>query len=317
MPSPKVLLTGGLGNLGSWITRHLAGAGFEVHVLTRKARFTLDDVAYHVIEADITDKAALAAKLEGLAFDHCVHCASFNEGFLPGYAEKALLINTLGTRHLLEILAPRGLRHFLYFSTFHVYGVGSGVVTEETPTVPRNDYAATHLFAEIYVRQFGLTHGLPHTILRLTNSYGAPSSVLVEKWYLVLNDLVKMAFEKGEVVLKGNGRATRDFIHMGEVAAVVEKLLRSEPTNDTYNLASGRSHSMLDVATLVRDGYRRRYGQDIPLKINEADTSRPPPVTVRNDKLTARIPFAPAERFAEEIQKTFALLEEAKANSVK
>lgn len=317
MPSPKVLVTGGLGNLGSWITRHLAGAGFEVHVLTRKERFALEDTDYRVIECDITDRDALAAKLDGIPYDHCVHCASFNEGFLPGYAEKALMINALGTRNLLEVLAPRALRHFVYFSTFHVYGVGSGNVTEDTPAVPRHDYATTHLFAEIYVRQFGLTHGLPHTILRLTNSYGAPSSVLVEKWYLVLNDLVKMAFEKGAIILKGNGRATRDFIHMGDVAAVVEKLLRAEPANDTFNLASGRTHSMLDIAAFVRDGYRSRYGKEIPLEINEQDTSCPQPVTVRNDKLRSRIPFTAEDRFADEIQKTFALLEAAQGKTVK
>ena len=72
---------------------------------------------------------------------------------------------------------------------------------------PKNDYASTHLFAEYYVKQFGLTHGLQYTILRLTNSYGSPTFVDSNKWYLVLNDLTRSAYENGRIIIKSNGKA--------------------------------------------------------------------------------------------------------------
>ena len=198
----KVLITGGFGNLGSWLVRHFCKNGFEVTILGRQRKSFLDDYAFEFIQCDISSSDSCKNALQEKNFDVVIHAASFNDTFLPNYSEKALLANTLGTRNILEHLNKNHLKHFIYLSTFHVYGASSGHITERTVPSPIHDYATTHLFGELYVEQFQRTHALPYTIIRLTNSYGCPLDIHSDKWYLVLNDLAKAAFEKNEMLRK-------------------------------------------------------------------------------------------------------------------
>lgn len=304
----KVLITGGLGNLGSWLTRHFAEQGFDVYVLTRHAKIELQGISYQVIEADITDIETLKHKIT-IPFDICIHTASFNEHFLENYAYKALLINTLGTRNLLEALNIHGVKKFIYLSTFHVYGATSGFLTEETPVYPKNDYATTHLCAEHYVTQFAFTCKLDYTIFRLTNSYGCPSSLQSDKWYLVLNDLVKSAYEQRKIVLKSNGEALRDFIWMGDVCTIIEKSLDIVSSQKTYNLSSAKSYKIIDIAKIVQRVYEERYAYHITIEINKTDKTSYGPLCVDNSKLTKVLDISLSHPFENEANKIFDLLE--------
>lgn len=309
MNGKKVLITGGFGNLGSYIVKHLINLNYEVTILTRREKYKLENLKYKVVECDITILEELRLKLN-YDFDFCVHCASFNEFFLENYPKKALEINTLGTRNLLEVLNLKDLKNFIYFSTFHVYGLNSGFIDEMTVTNPKNDYASTHLFAEYYVKQFGYTHNLKYTILRLTNSYGYPIYKDTDKWYLVLNDLVKMAFEKNKIVLNSNGKAKRDFIYMGDVANIVDKLLKVETTNEIYNLSAGKTYEIIDLAKKVQIIYRKRYNKDIELKINQNDLTKCGDLYVKNIKLKSLVNYEiDEERIDKEIEEIFNLLE--------
>lgn len=308
MNGKKVLITGGFGNLGSYIVKHLINLNYEVTILTRREKYKFENLKYKVVECDITNLEELKSKLN-YDFDFCVHCASFNEFFLENYAKKALEINTLGTRNLLEVLNLKDLKNFIYFSTFHVYGLNSGFIDETTVTNPKNDYASTHLFAEYYVKQFGYTHNLKYTILRLTNSYGCPMHKDTDKWYLVLNDLVKMAFEKNKIVLNSNGKSKRDFIYMGDVANIVDKVLKIEATNEIYNLSSNQTFTILEIANIVRDVYTYRFKKHISVLINEKDNSIYESLEVKNTKLKNLLNFNVIQSFKEEIEKIFFLLE--------
>ncbi|PRM96159.1 NAD-dependent epimerase/dehydratase family protein [Aliarcobacter cryaerophilus] len=309
MNGKKVLITGGFGNLGSYIVKHLINLNYEVTILTRREKYKFENLKYKVVECDITNLEELKSKLN-YDFDFCVHCASFNEFFLENYAKKALEINTLGTRNLLEVLNLKDLKNFIYFSTFHVYGLNSGFIDETTVTNPKNDYASTHLFAEYYVKQFGYTHNLKYTILRLTNSYGCPMYKDTDKWYLVLNDLVKMAFEQNKIVLNSNGKSKRDFIYMGDVATIVDKVLKIEATNEIYNLSSGKVISILDLSKVVINYFVREFEQDVLLIKNENDKTEFLDLKIDNSKITFLIDIQFADKFEQEINKIIGILNE-------
>ena len=136
---PSILITGGLGNIGAWLTEYFS-QDYLVYVLTRNAKEKLP-CDYQVVEADITDLPALESALQPLQLDYCIHAASYNEFFESGYPEKALAVNVLGTRNILEVLRTKTIKKFIYFSTFHVYGQQEGVVTERLELNPQNDYA--------------------------------------------------------------------------------------------------------------------------------------------------------------------------------
>lgn len=304
----KVLITGGFGNLGSWIALHLVSLGYDVSILTRKEKLKFKDIKYSVIECDITNFEELKEKLN-FDIDFCVHTASFNEFFLPNYPQNALAINALGTRNLLEVLSNKEIKNFIYFSTFHVYGEQSGVIDENTSLTPKNDYASTHLFAEYYVKQFACTHNLNYTIFRLTNSYGAPTFNDTNKWYLVLNDLVKSAYENKKIIIKSNGRAKRDFIWMGDVVTVVGKTLEIPATNDIYNLSANRSYEVIELANIVQKQYFSHYNQKIDIEINQLDKTKYGNISVKNDKLNSIIPYKTHDMIENEVNKIFKLLE--------
>lgn len=303
----KVLITGGFGNLGSWLTMHFSAQGFDVYVLTRKEKIQLKDVVYKIIEADITDLEALKSKIT-MDFDICIHTASLNEYFLDNYPNQALLINALGTRNLLEALCVYGVKKFMYMSTFHVYGLSSGHITEETLLCPKNDYATTHLFAEYYIKQFGFTCKLNYTIFRLTNSYGCPMDKNTDKWYLVLNDLAKSAYENKKIVLKTNGEALRDFIWMGDVCNIIEQSINLN-TCDTFNLSAGKSYKIVEIAKIVKSVYEKRYLTVVPIEINQEDKNSYDVLFVDNHKLKGVVGFSLDDKFDEEINKIFDLLE--------
>jgi len=303
----KILITGGLGNLGSWMTKEFCESGYEVYVLSRSAKNNIPDINYKLIIADITDFADLGKKLD-TDFDYCIHTASYNEFFLDNYPKKALEINTLGTRNILEILSKKNLKRFIYFSTFHVYGANSGVVNENSELKPKNDYASTHLFAEYYVKQFAATKGLDYIIFRLSNSYGAPTFINSDKWYLVINDLVKSAFEHGKIIIKSNGEPKRDFIWMGDVCKITKEML-NVGVNDVYNMSSKESRKIIDIANIVKAQYQKRYNKTVNIEVNNNDKTVYTNLIVDNSKLKKQLNYEMKNMLAVEINNIFDLLE--------
>jgi len=309
----KLLITGGLGNLGSWFTDYFAQqSDYEVHILTSRQRSILTKAQFELITCDISDAKQVENTLSSHKFDAVIHTASVNDYFKPNFAQDALLVNALGTRHLLEHFASysEAKPHFVYFSTFQIYGRRSGLITEDLPPEPKNDYGSTHLFAEYYVKQFHANQQLPYTIFRLTNSYGCPKDYDSSKWYLVLNDLARMAATEKKIVLKSNGKATRDFIWMGDVCQIVEKALQlPEAPNDTFNICGEQTFSMLDVAQEVQNAYQNKYGKELPITINEQDTSQyPDDLRVSAEKLKSVVNYSLTQRFQEEATAIFRML---------
>ncbi len=312
----KVLITGGLGNLGSWITEHLLKSGFEVTTFSSRDRNVLRQHQFERLFGQIENEDDLKRLVRDRSWDVIIHLASINEGNAPSYPEKALAVNAAGTRKLLQALADHNLKaHFIYISTFHIYGLSSGTVEEDKSfPSPKNDYAATHLFAEYYVKQFHSAHQIPFTIFRLTNSYGAPKEIDSSKWYLILNDLAKMAAKKRKIKLSSNGHARRDFIWMGDVCQAVEKCLAKGAADDVFNLGSGASISTLEVAETVKKAYEDKYSVPIEIEVNSSDTNAYNGIlNVSIEKLQNWISFIPENKMSEEAAALFDLLDQAES----
>ena len=305
MRKDKILITGGFGNIGSWLSLYFSEK-YDVYILSKNIYKDLN-FKYTLIHADITNLSELRLKLI-LEFDYCIHTASYNEFFHNNYAQKALSVNTLGTRNLIEVLKNTSIKNFVYLSTFHVYGKSSGFINEETDLNPKNDYASTHLFAEYYLRQFYNTDQFKSIIFRLTNSYGAPKSKNNSKWYLVLNDLVRSAYLDNKITLNGNGKVMRDFIWMGDVSTVIELSLINDQSG-IFNLSSGITYSIFSLSQMVKHVFIKKYNKDIEIYINKNDKNKGLNLNVDNGKLLNKIDFKFQDKILEEIESIFHLLE--------
>lgn len=308
----KVLITGGLGNLGLWLTHYFLEQGHNVTVLGRSERVIISHPNYQFLRADISDLNSLKVSIN-CYYDTCIHTASFNEHFKENYAEDALRINALGTEFLCQALMVYGVGKLVYLSTFHVYGISEGVVTEDSPIHPVNDYGLTHFFAEKYIEKHAKINGLKYAICRLTNSYGCPKDLNTDKWYLVLNDLCQQAIKSQKIVLTSNGRSLRDFIWMGDVVRVIEKISITEICiNNVVNLSSNVTYSVVDIARYVQDSYYKLLSKKIPIEVNDGDLSESPFLMVSNQKLMNIVPYIYSNQLLSEATNILKVLSKVK-----
>lgn len=332
----RYLVTGGLGYSGAWVTTHLAAAGHEVFALSRGNSQPDLGQPYTLLRADLERQspeeiaAVLPRNLDGV-----VHTASCNDAFAPDYPQKALLTNALGTRNLLEafVLHKNSCGSFpllLCFSTVHVYGLdhkgttssgktGEAVITENTAPAPGNDYALTHWFAEEYCRMFMRITGLPVITMRMTNGYGAPKTRQSSKWYLLLNDLCRMAATDGQIVLHSEGHVQRDFIWLGDVARTAEALLlRPELAGSIFNVSHGKGRSIGEIAELVASLATSHFKKVVPTiyhtehlpeNAGRQMSGYLPPLHVSNAALQSATGINMQDKMSEEIQALFQMLE--------
>jgi UDP-glucose 4-epimerase len=256
----KILITGGLGYIGGRLAQHLGDVYTpeNIRLFTRKketARMPSWASDFDVVTGDVLDEESLLTVCNGV--DSIVHLAALNEIDSAADPKRALRVNGEGTLNTLNAAIENDVGRFIYFSTYHVYGLNAkGVINEDTLPLPIHPYAITHHVAEDFVRMANQTKGLSCTILRLSNGFGYPSDPFVNRWSLVFNNLCLQAALTDKIVLKGSGKQHRDFITLTDVCRAVEVMLKTTQltTNQQdplFNLGGEKSLSILDVANKV------------------------------------------------------------------
>jgi UDP-glucose 4-epimerase len=279
----RVLVTGAGGYVGSGLVGALSGAGWDVRALGRERAEHLD-VEQLVVDL-ARDPAAVAAACEGI--DVVVHLAGDNEVVAARDPAFALGGTVLATERLAEAVAASDVKRLVYMSTVHVYGrrIRGGVtITEEMRPEPQAPYAISRLASEHLAA--GLQPaGVEVVSLRLTNSLGAPAHPSVERWTLVANDLSRQGALDGHLRLRSSGSQWRDFIALPDVhAAVLAACRLDEPTltAGTYNLGSGTSMTIRELAGLIGGAFERVTGSrpELIAPALEPEAERPDPYTV-------------------------------------
>ena len=204
--------------------------------------------------------------------DTVIHMAALNEWDCVSNPSEAIRVNIDETRIILENAIKHGVNEFIYFSTAHAYGQLTGHVTEESLPVPVHPYAITHRAAEDYVNAAGIQKKINTVCLRLSNSFGAPVVPTVNRWTLLANDLAKQAIEKKQLTLLSNGCQYRDFICLSDVTGLVSEMMNkgiSALKHPMYNLGSGQSMRVIDMANLIVSVQKELYNQDLPIILPE------------------------------------------------
>ena len=292
----NIMITGGLGYVGGRIASYLKEKAPDSHIFltTRNKNRALPSWAdkFTVLQMNLLDEDSIDNCLESKNIDVIIHLAALNEIDSMKDPALALEVNTQGTYKLLSIANEKKINRVVYFSTFHVYGETSGsVITEETPTRPVHPYAITHHAAEDLVSFFNRYHKMKTLIFRLSNGYGYPMDMDINRWTLVFNDLCRQAVTSGGIVLKSSGKQHRDFISLHDVARAVYHFLFAAPDkwdDGLYNLGGNCSMSILDVAEKISDVYKTKYKKEIlEIKTGQDDSGSitPEPVKYSVEKI--------------------------------
>jgi len=156
--------------------------------------------------------------------------------------------------------------------------------------------------------------------IRLTNSYGSPVFIDNNCWWLAVNDLCKSAFINKKMLLLSDGSPQRDFIHSSDIFQALDLLINcdcSSFSNNVFNLSSGRTLSILEIAHTIKNVYKKKYKLDISIELVDGKVSenadnfeKKPRYYVSNKKL-ASLGFSPKTSLETGILEIFEFLEKS------
>jgi UDP-glucose 4-epimerase len=272
----KVLVTGGGGYIGARLCLHLANQGYSVTPLCHSK--VPDDKNWisrmdSVLTGDIRNEKFLHELAEN-KYDILIHLVSLDHHQSNGIPSDVSSVNITPVWSLLDIFSKQGLKKFLYFSTAQVYGtLQDEVITELRKTNTQNAYGLTHHIGEIICEYYNRISSVDCRIVRLSNSYGAPIFEENNCWWLVVNDLCRMAYTQKEIVLQSDGSPLRDFIHGWDVCNGVESIIETSEEHILYNLSSGATLSIMEIAQKIKAVFFNRYNVELSIKAAESTSS--------------------------------------------
>ena len=240
---PRVLITGLQGFTGRHMAAELEQNGYEVWGI---GSATPDEP--RTLQADLTDTDSLLAAVLTIQPQYVIHLAGI--AFVGHGQPKAFYdINLIGTRNLLEALAPVAdkLKCVLLASSANVYGnLQGGLLSEANPTNPANDYAVSKLAMEYMAKIWAPR--IPVVIARPFNytGVGQSDSFLIPK-------IVSHFVHKRDTIELGNMDVWREFNDVRDVVHAYRKLIEAAPVGQTVNVCSSNLVSLRDALALASE----------------------------------------------------------------
>lgn len=320
----NVLITGGAGFIGSNFVQYMLNQQKDIALLVNLDLLTYagnlenlkaveQDPRYHFVKGDIRDKALVEELFQKYDFDTVVHFAA--ESHVDRSIvepEIFLTTNIVGTQTLLDAskrhwkLEPDnkysreykpGVR-YLQVSTDEVYGAlgKTGMFRETTPLSPNSPYSASKASADMVVRAYHETYGMPVNITRCSNNYGPYQ--FPEK---LIPLMIHNAQEDKPLPIYGDGMQIRDWLHVADHCAAIATVLEKGKIGEVYNIGGNNEKANLEIVRLIlaelgkpeslityvqdRPGHDRRYAID-------------------NTKITTELGWKPAYTFEQGIHET-------------
>jgi UDP-glucose 4-epimerase len=313
----KILVTGGAGYIGSFMTKRLLDEGYEVTVLDnleRGRKETIDPRADLAI-GNLLNTEFLANVFKNSRFDNVIHFAAFiavSESMNnPGiYFQN----NVMGSLNLLENMRQSNVKNIIFSSTAAVYGNPQRIpIPEDHPLVPESVYGESKLIVEKLLSWYYKTKGINSVALRYFNASGAAIDGSMgekhpEETHLIPN-VIAAAMHNTEFKLFGDdyptedGTCVRDYIHvldLVEAHLLAMKKMESQSGSFVYNVATGTGYSNKQVV----DAVKKVSGKNISI-VNEPRRSGDPAVLVAdNKKIKQELGFSPKHSDLETIIKT-------------
>jgi len=256
----KVLVTGGLGMIGSFAATEAVKYGAVVTILDNSLPehganiFNIDSVISKIklIEGDIRDYDTVVEAVKGQdVIFHCAAHVSYTDSMKNPYLD--LEINARGHLNVLE-----ACRHFntdakLVFTSSRMrYGNVQSIPVKETqPTAPLMIYGAHKLLGEKYNEIYFRNYRIKYVNLVVPNPYGPRQQMMHHKYGLV-NWFIRVAMEGGEISIFGDGEQVRDYIFVEDISnAILLAGIKDEAEATTMNLGNGAGTSLKTMVDTV------------------------------------------------------------------
>ena len=252
-PNTHFLVTGGAGFIGSNLVRHLLSTGCQVTILDNFVSGNREDLPrsakLRIIEGDVCSWPGLGALLKQI--DYVFHLAA-QVGNVKSIVspETDAATNILGSVRLLKACAGTEIKKFVYASSSAIFGEAEQTpIPENHPQRPASFYALSKLTAEKYALLAAELWGVPAVCARFFNVYGLP---MVQNEYSgVIPIFLRQLRDSQPLTIYGDGRQVRDFVYVEDIVRGLVLAALRAPAGSTYNLGSGISTTIVDLAKLL------------------------------------------------------------------
>lgn len=289
----KIIVTGGAGFIGSNFAFHMLKHYPDYRIicadtLTYAGNLTtLDSVMEHsnfrFVKVDICDREGINQLFEEEKPDIVVNFAA--ESHVDRSIDNPAIFletNILGAAVLMDACLKYGIKRYHQISTDEVYGDlpldrPDLLFTETTPLHPNSPYSSSKAAADLLVLSYFRTYGLPVTISRCSNNYGAhqfPEKLIPLMLVNALNDKPLPVY--------GDGKNVRDWLYVEDHCKAIDLIIHKGREGEIYNIGGHNEMANIDIVKLIckelgksedlityvtdRKGHDRRYAID-PMKI--------------------------------------------------
>lgn len=286
-----ILVTGGAGFIGShfvklMLNKYTDYAIVNIDSLTYAGNLeNLGDLSaypnYAFYKIDIRDKDSLQKLFVEYAFDTVINFAA--ESHVDRSIQEPELFlstNVIGTQTLLDT-AKRHWKvnpedkycldfkkdvKFIQVSTDEVYGAlgETGLFVEDMPLMPSNPYSASKASADLMVRAYNETFGLPVNITRCSNNYG-PYQFPEKLIPLMINNCLN----EQTLPVYGDGLQIRDWLHVSDHCEAIDTVLHKGINGEVYNIGGNNEKANIEIVKLILESLGKpqdliRYVKDRP-----------------------------------------------------
>lgn len=319
----RILVTGGAGFIGSNFIRRILVAHpsyliVNIDLLTYAGNLeNLNEIMnynnYVFVKGDIRDRKLIDKLFGEYNFDTVINFAA--ESHVDRSIEDPevfLSTNIIGTQVLLDIakkywkVNPENKYckkfvedvKFLQISTDEVYGAlgEKGLFTETMPLLPNSPYSASKASADLVVRSYNETFGLPINITRCSNNYGPfqfPEKLIP---LMIYNCMIER-----KLPVYGDGMQIRDWLHVHDHCSAIDTVLHKGQNGEVYNIGGNNEKANIEIVKLI---IKKLNKSDNLIKYVEDRPGHDRRYAIDNSKITNELGWRPKYTFSQGIDET-------------
>jgi dTDP-glucose 4,6-dehydratase len=318
-----ILVTGGAGFIGSnfvklMLEKHPEYKIINIDALTYAGNLeNLKDIdgnpKYEFIKIDIRDRAKIEEIFKNNDITSVVNFAA--ESHVDRSIEEPevfLTTNIIGTQVLLDTAKKfwkvnpsdkyckeykPGVK-FLQVSTDEVYGAlgETGMFVETMPLMPNSPYSASKASADMIVRAYNETFGMPVNITRCSNNYG-PYQFPEKLIPLMINNCLKGK----DLPVYGDGMQVRDWLHVSDHCSAIDTVLHKGKDGEVYNIGGNNEKANIEIVKLIIDTLGK---SDDLIKYVKDRPGHDRRYAIDNTKITTELGWEPAYTFDQGMKET-------------
>lgn len=261
----KIVITGGLGFIGSFLVRKFLNSGYKVLNLDNKTYASIKNLnfmnsKYIFKKVDIANPKKTFEVLSNFKPDFVINCAA--ESHVDNSIKNPSIFlksNVNGTFNLLEatrFLQKKKKIRYLQVSTDEVYGsleINRSKFSEKTSYNPKSPYSASKAAADHLVRSYGNTYDLDYIITNCSNNFGPFQNP--EK---LLPKVILSCIKRKSIPVYGNGKNIREWIYVENHCDGIKLTLEKGKTQNTYLIGSNYELSNIQIINKICDIFSKK-----------------------------------------------------------